>query len=160
LLVECTGEQYQKFRMDVLPEAIWLKDAKLKGEIAQAYKESRQLYAKDIRMLLGRTITEPDRLTEIINGAAGTVTVPDYASQAEVEGAFSDAGKAEPTDFSQLLEGTPEVPAEAEATEVAEAEQPAVAEVPAPASAPVQKPVAAKVPVEAPGSVNFDDLLK
>lgn len=106
--VECTGEQYQKFRMEIMPEALWLKvgNEQLKVAVATAYKEARQQFEKDLRMLIGRDIQEPERLTEIITKASGSVVVPGYASQEELDAALSGEGATAPAaeaDFSDLL---------------------------------------------------------
>jgi len=106
--IECLVEQYQRFSMNILPEAIWLQDDATKALVTAAYKEVRDMYGKDTRMLLGRDITDPEKLTAILNEATGSGVVPDYASTGSIEAMFSDAPKLAPTpvvevDFSELL---------------------------------------------------------
>lgn len=150
--IECLGEQYQKMRIDVLPDAVWLKDDETKALVAAAFKESKAMYAKDLRMLLGRDITDPDKLAEVLRDATGAGNVPDYASVGAIEGVFSDAPSISPVpvaevDFASLLEDT--APA-AEAAPTIEA-----AEIPSTAAA---DPLASTTE-PSPDPVDFDTLL-
>ena len=159
LLIECTGEQFQKFRIDILPDAVWLKDANVKAQVAAAYKEAKQMYAKDLRLLLGREITDPERINEVLKDATGTVTVPDYAAAGDINGMFSDTSGAAPAastpvippasdvDFGSLLDDAPtQQPAPPAA-------QPAQQQPPAP---PAQGAPTTQVSSD---DVDFDDLL-
>ena len=147
--IECLGEQYQKFNMNVLPDAIWLQDDATKVLVTAAFKESKGMYFKDIRMLLGRDITDPERLAEILNAATDTGVVPEYASVGSINSMFSDTPTLAPVnavevDFGALLEDT--------ATPVSEA---VVADA---TSEP--DPLASDGPIAQVGeSLDFDDLL-
>lgn len=107
--IECLVEQYQRFNMNVLPEAIWLQDDATKALVAATHKEVKGMHGKDIRMLLGRDVTDPEKLTDILNDATGTGVVPDYASAGDINSMFSDSPvvNAPPVvevDFAAMLE--------------------------------------------------------
>lgn len=156
--IECLGEQYQKMRIDVLPDAVWMQDDTTKEAVATAFKEAKAMYAKDMRMLLGRDVTDPDKLAEILNEATGAGVVPDYAAAGTINQMFSDApaiaaSPATDVDFGALLEDTDTPTTVEDATVVTEAP---VAE----PEAVVTDPLATTPVVETPAAnVNFDDLL-
>jgi hypothetical protein len=144
LMVECLVEQFQRFRLDVLPEAVWLSNNEAKALVAASWKESKAMYAKDLRSLLGRDVSDPEKLSDLLNSAGGGSAIPDYASAGTIDAVFSDAAVSAPSvvdvDFEALLDET---------------------------SAPVEKAVSfepADIPengaaVEA-ATLDFDDLLK
>jgi len=147
LMVECLGEQFQKFRIDVLPDAVWLSNDETKALVTTSFKESKLMYSKDLRVLLGRDITDPEKLADLINDLSGSGTVPDYASAGAMESIYSDTAVVAPSvadvDFGALLNDTPAV---------APVDTPAVAE-------PVSQDPLAAVSTDG-DSVDFDDLLK
>jgi hypothetical protein len=116
ILVECLGKQYQKFRMDVLPEALWLSDANLKAQVVAEYKNTQHKYGQDMRRLLGRDVTKLEDIDKVINDAVGSsTTVPQYANtdinsilNGAAQGVTPPANQGQPnipanTDFSALL---------------------------------------------------------
>jgi hypothetical protein len=111
LSIECLVEQFQRFSMNVLPEAIWLQNDEIKTLVVTSYKESFAMYGKDLRRLLGRDITDPEKLAEIINDANGEGPVPDYASVGEINSMFADAPALSAVsvvevDFAELMKDT------------------------------------------------------
>jgi len=125
--IECLVEQYQRFSMNVLPDAIWLQNDETKALVVTSYKESMGMYGKDLRRLLGRDITDPEKVTEIINEANGEGVVPDYASVGEINSMFADAPalSAVPVvevDFAELMKDTT-APTEVETVVMGEASE-------------------------------------
>jgi len=116
ILVECLGKQYQKFRMDVLPEALWLSDANLKAQVVAEYKNIMHKYGGDMRRLLGRDVSKLEEIDKVINDAVGSsTTVPQYANtdinsilNGAAQGVTPPVNQGQPnipanTDFSALL---------------------------------------------------------
>jgi hypothetical protein len=116
ILVECLGKQYQKFRMDVLPEALWLSNANLKAQVVAEYKNIMHKYGGDMRKLLGRDVTKLEDIDKVINDAVGSsTTVPQYANtdinsilNGAAQGVTPPVNQGQPnipanTDFSALL---------------------------------------------------------
>lgn len=116
ILVECLGKQYQKFRMDVLPEALWLSKDNLKAQVVAEYKNIVHKYGQDMRRLLGRDVTKLEDIDKVINDAVGSATtVPQYANtdinsilNGATQGVTPPVNQGQPnipanTDFSALL---------------------------------------------------------
>jgi hypothetical protein len=154
--VECLGEQYQKMSIGVLPDAIWLQNDEVKALVATSFKESQAMYGKDLRMLLGREITDPEKLAEIINEATGEGSMPDYASAGTIDSMFSDAPTLSPVpvvevDFAELMKDT------STSTEV---ETVVVGEDSETLSAATTDPLASSTGTAAGEAFDFDELLK
>ena len=116
ILVECLGKQYQKFRMDVLPEALWLSNDTLKAQVVAEYKNILHKYGQDMRRLLGRDVNKLEDIDKVINDAVGSATtVPQYANtdinsilNGAAQGVTPPVNQGQPnipanTDFSALL---------------------------------------------------------
>jgi hypothetical protein len=137
LMVECLGEQFQKMRIDVLPDAVWLSNDETKALVVASWKETKGMYTKDLHILLGRDITDPEKLSELISDLSGNGNVPDYASAGAMESIYSDASISTPEtvtpDFGEMLSDTPSAPAD---------------------------PASSEAPASDTPSLDFDDLLK
>ena len=154
--IECLGEQYQRFSMNVLPEAVWLQNDETKALVITSYKESLAMYGKDLRRLLGRDVTDPEKITEIINDANGIGPVPDYAAAGEITSMFADAPalSAVPVvevDFAELMRDTT-APVEVETVVMGEDSETL--------SAATTDPLASSTGTAAGDTLDFDELLK
>lgn len=155
LMVECSNEQYQKYAINVMPEAVWKSDKEVASVVAAAFKDAKAMYSKDLRMLLGRDVSDPAKLAEVISNATGQGAVPAYAAAGEIESMFSDAPAtatpvASDVDFASLLDDGPTVPVETAPPVTTEA----------PAVTPTAAdPLASAEPAVAADPVDFDTLL-
>jgi hypothetical protein len=154
--IECLGEQYQRFSMNVLPEAVWLQNDETKALVITSYKESLAMYGKDLRRLLGRDVTDPEKITEIINDANGIGPVPDYAAAGEITSMFADAPalSAVPVvevDFAELMRDTT-APVEVETVVMGEGSETL--------SAATTDSLASSTGTAAGETLDFDELLK
>ena len=142
IFVECLVENFQRFRLDVLPDAVWLSNKETQALVAASWKEAKGMYAKDLRALLGRDVSDPERLADIINSASGGAPVPDYASAGTIDAMFSDTAVSAPqnvdVDFGALLNETPAASKDAVSLE--------------PSTVPEEDSISA-------ASMDFDDLL-
>jgi hypothetical protein len=142
--------------MNVLPEAVWLQNDETKALVVASFNEAKGMYSKDMRMLLGRDITDPEKLAEILNEATGVGVVPEYASTGVIDSMFSDVPTLSPTpvvevDFGALLDDTSSSPTVVETETVVVKESEVL-------SAASSDPLASGT-VTATESVNFDELL-
>jgi hypothetical protein len=107
---------------------------------------------------LGRDVSDPEKLQEVISNATGQGTVPAYAEAGAISQLYSDAPTLSPTpvqevDFSSMLEDSAPIPAPVDAP-------PVTTEAPVVADPTAADPLATATP-EAPtaGPVDFDTLL-
>lgn len=167
LMIECLGEQFQKMRIDILPDAVWQSDATAKAAVATALKEAMQQYGKELSRLLGRDINDPERVAEILSDATGIGVTPDYAQSGDISAMFDDPATTTevPTvDFNDLLEGTQTAADEEDGDEEAVVEEPKPkakpkAKAKAKAEVAAADPLAEEGETVPAGDVDFDDLL-
>ena len=155
LMIECLGEQYQKMRIDVMPEAVWKTDKDTAALVAASFKDAKAMYGKDLRMLLGRDISDPDKLAEVIGNATGNGPVPSYADAGGINQMFSDSPALSTTpvsqvDFASLLDDSPVAPVET---------APSVSKTASETSGTSTDPLASEPSTGADPVVDFDSLL-
>ena len=145
LMVECIGEQFKKYRIDVLPDAVWLSNAETKALVVASWKEAKAMYDKDLRVLIGRDISDPEKLADLLSSAAGGTAVPDYAAAGTLDSMFADT--AAPT------------PVEVDFTELLDEKKPSVVESDV-SFEPAEVPSSEVSGITDEASLDFDDLLK
>ena len=155
LMIECLGEQYQKMRIDVMPEAVWKTDKDTAAFVAAAFKDAKSMYGKDLRMLLGRDVSDPEKLAEVIGNATGQGTVPAYADAGSINQMFSDGPAVASipvaeVDFASMLDDSPAAPVET---------APPVSKTPPEVASASSDPLASAAPADSAEPLDFDALL-
>lgn len=156
----CSNKDYQKFDINICPDAEWVKSAKTKTAVKEALEESKcedvesEIARRKDRKWIDQDLKTVADAWMIANGAPADAAEAKQALTQDISGILGN-GKAAPAAAPK---------AEAPAVETAAAPTPPVVEeAPAPtppvAAEPDPEPVADDEPHAAPKSLSFDDLI-
>jgi hypothetical protein len=161
----CENETYQKYKIQVAPDAIWLRSEEWKVLVSTTYRNNQY---PALESLMGRRVT-----ADVMNNDLAQATAKWNHVEGNVPGTDSApspievAAEAAGLDMDSLL--NPQGPEAPQAAPTAPEPAPAVESVAAPSTAPEPAPVAqddlmgvqpvTPDPPASGGSVDFDDLL-